>query len=87
MKNNLEEKQFIEKRINKLENILFDLKEKLLPEREEQYKSMAAVYVRKIIELREEIEKYIGMDNVLIEHDDINIHMVGPSIGYGKIYR
>lgn len=85
MINNLEEKQFIEKRINKLENILFDLKEKLLPEREEQYKAMAAVYVRKIIELREEIEKYIGMDNVLIEHDDINIHMVGPSIGYGKI--
>ena len=85
MINNLEEKQFIEKRINKLENILFDLKERLLPEREEQYKAMASVYVRKIIELREEIESYIGMDNVLIERDDINIHMVGPSIGYGKV--
>ena len=56
MINNLEEKQFIKKRINKLENILFDLKEKLLPEREEQYKTMAAVYTRKIIKLKEKIK-------------------------------
>ncbi|MCE9656685.1 hypothetical protein LPC13_15575 [Clostridium celatum] len=84
MINNLEEKQFIEKRINKLENILFDLKERLLPEREEQYKAMASIYVRKIIELREEIEEYIGMNEVLIEKSDINIHVNGPAIGYGK---
>ncbi|MBS4959103.1 MAG: hypothetical protein KHZ99_19075, partial [Clostridium sp.] len=84
MINNLKEKQFIENRIKKLENILFDLKERLLPDREEQYKVMAAVYVRKIIELREEIEEYIGMNNVLIEKSDINIHVNGPAIGYGK---
>lgn len=84
MINNLEEKQFIENRIKKLENILFDLKERLLPDREEQYKAMAAVYVRKIIELREEIEEYIGMNSVLIEKSDINIHVNGPAIGYGK---
>lgn len=85
MISSIEEKQFIEKRINKLENILIDLKERLLPDREEQYNAMAAVYVRKIIELREMIEEYTGMNNLLINKDDINIHINGPSIGYGKV--
>lgn len=84
MINNLEEKKFIENRIRKLENILFDLKEKLLPDREDQYNAMAYVYVKKIIELREEIEEYIGMNNILIEKSDINIHINGPAIGYGN---
>ena len=40
--------------IEKLENILADLKKRLLPEHEEQYKAMAEVYIRKIKELKEE---------------------------------
>lgn len=80
----IEEKEFLEKRIKKLENILLDFKNKLLPDREEEYKNLSKVYVQKIIEMREEIEEYVGMSNVLIKKNDINIHIKGPIIGYGS---
>lgn len=80
---NIEEKKHAENRIKKLEAIISSLKEELLPEREEQFKIMAKVYVKKIIELREEIEVFTGMDLLIVERKDINIHIKGPSINYG----
>lgn len=84
MINNLQEKIHAENRIRKLESIIASLKDELLPEREEQFKVMSKVYVKKIIELREEIEAYIGMDLILVERKDINIHIKGPTIDYGS---
>ena len=84
MINSIEEKRFLEKRIMKLENILLDLKDKLLPDREEQYNAMAEIYVRKILEMREEIEEFTGMSNIIINKKDINIHIRGPIIDYGS---
>lgn len=85
MINSIEEKKFIENQIRQLENILLDLKNRLLPEREEQFNVMAAVYVRKITEMREEIEAYTGMELLTIQKKDINIHINGPAIDYGSI--
>lgn len=82
---NIEEKKHAENRIKKLEDILESLKRKLLPDNEAQFKAMAEVYVRKIIELREQIEAYIGMDIVIIKEEDINLHINGPCIDYGSI--
>lgn len=81
---NLEEKIHAENRIRKLENIISSFKRELLPGREEQFKIMSKVYVEKIIELREEIETYTGMDLITIERKDINIHIKGPIIDYGS---
>lgn len=83
IKNN-DEKKFAENQISKLENILLSLKKELLPEREEQFKAMAAVYTRMIREIREEIEEYTGMEILNVRRDDINIHIEGPIIGYGS---
>lgn len=46
------DKHFIENRIHKLENILFDLQKRLLPNNKEQYNIMAYVYIEKIEELK-----------------------------------
>lgn len=81
---NYEDKKFAENRIYKLEKILLSLKQKLLPERETQFKAMAAVYVRLIREIREEIEEYTGMEILNVKVNDINIHIEGPIIGYGS---
>lgn len=80
----ISEKLFKEDQIRKLEYIIIDFKEKLLPERPDQFKDMSAIYVRKIIEMREEIELYTGMYELLIERNDINIHIKGPVIDYGS---
>lgn len=81
---NYEEKLHAENRIAKLDKILYSLKQTLLPEREAQYKVMASVYVRMIRELREEIEEFTGMELFNIQQKDLNIHLVGPAINYGK---
>ncbi|GAA0083107.1 hypothetical protein EXM36_02775 [Clostridium botulinum] len=81
---NDEEKRFAEEKIHKLEKIIVSLKTQLMPEREKQFKAMAAVYVRMIREIREEIEEYTGMEIFNIKRDDINIHIEGPVIGYGS---
>lgn len=78
-----EEKKHAENRIHKLEKILLSLKEQLLPEREDQYKAMAAVYVRQIREIREAIDAYTGLELFNIKKSDINIHIEGPIIRYG----
>ena len=46
---------------------------------------MADIYVRKIVEIREEIEEFIGMSQLLIQQNDINIHIKGPVISYGSV--
>ena len=84
MINNYEEKLYIGKQVNILENILLSLKTKLLPKREEQYKAMAAVYVRKIREFREQLDEYTGIELFNIKKADINIHIEGPMINYGS---
>ena len=80
---NYEEKVYAENRIAKLEKILLSLKEDLLPDREEQYKAMAKVYVSKIRVLREEIEEFTGMSLLNMKRRDLNLHIVGPAIDYG----
>lgn len=80
---NYSEKEHAENRIKKLERILLSLKTELLPDREEQYMIMAKAYVRKIHELREEIEEFTGMQKFQIKSGDLNIHILGPIIGYG----
>ncbi|GEM_PF-6446298 len=84
MINNYKEKLYIESQISKLDKILISLKDDLLPHREEQYKVMAEVYVRKIRELREEIDEYTGMEILNIKRNDINIHIEGPYIDFGS---
>lgn len=78
-----DEKVHAENQIRKLENILLSLKEELLPEREEQYKAMAKVYVTKIRVIREEIEEFTGMNLLNMRRRDLNLHIVGPAIDYG----
>lgn len=78
MINNQEEKIFAENQIKRLESIIMDLKQKLLPERKKQFEYMALVYVKEMIKIREEIDEYIGVNEIVIKKDDINIHIKGP---------
>lgn len=79
-----EQKIQVENQIKKLEKSLVNLKEKLLPRREKQFKAMASGYVNAIRELREEIDEFTGMELLNVPPKDINIHLVGPAIGYGN---
>lgn len=81
---NFEQKEYTENQIRRLENVLMSLRDKLMPKREKQYKLMAAFYVRKIREMREEIDEYTGLEMFNIKKDDINIHIEGPAIRYGS---
>lgn len=80
----IEQKKQAEEQIKKLESALVTLREKLLPNREKQFKAMASGYVNKIRELREEIDEFTGMAIFNVPPKDINIHLVGPIIGYGN---
>ncbi|PRR70938.1 hypothetical protein [Clostridium thermopalmarium] len=84
MINSIEQKNQAENQIKRLENILISLREKLLPDREKQYKAMASSYVNKIRELREEIDEFTGVQLFNIPKNDLNIHIIGPVIGYGE---
>lgn len=81
---NIDQKIQTENQIEKLGDALSVLKEKLLPNRGEQFKAMASGYINKIRELREEIDEFTGMSIFNIPPKDINIHLIGPTIGYGN---
>lgn len=81
----IEQKNETEKQMRRLENSLIILREKLLPNREKQFKAMASGYINKLRELREEIDEFTGMSMFNVPPKDINIHLVGPAIGYSRI--
>lgn len=76
---------YTKEQINKLENIVMSLKEKLLPERESQYNAMAGIYIKKIESFRKEVDDYLGVSTYKTSNIDLHMHIEGPSIGYGSV--
>lgn len=85
MINNHEDFDHVSKQLKRLETILADLRNRLLPHNAQMYELMASGYVQRIAEFRKEIDFYLGIQESQdeVRKADFVVRLVGPAIGSG----